>query len=60
MLLKMVEWAVASTCWMKDHNYHPTIVRMGVPDSFIEHGTVDELRKIAGYDKAAIKQEILG
>ena len=48
------------TCWMKDHNYHPTIVRMGVPDSFIEHGTVDELRKIAGYDKAAIKQEILG
>lgn len=47
------------TCWMKDHNYHPTIVRMGVPDSFIEHGTVDELRKIAGYDKAAIKQEIL-
>ena len=33
---------------------------MGVPDSFIEHGTVDELRKIAGYDKAAIKQEILG
>lgn len=48
------------TCWMKDHNYHPTIVRMGVPDSFIEHGTVDELRKIAGYDKAVIKQEILG
>ena len=48
------------TCWIKDHNYHPTIVRMGVPDSFIEHGTVDELRKIAGYDKAAIKQEILG
>ena len=48
------------TCWMNDHNYHPTIVRMGVPDSFIEHGTVDELRKIAGYDKAAIKQEILG
>lgn len=48
------------TCWMKDHNYHPTIVRMGVPDNFIEHGTVDELRKIAGYDKAAIKQEILG
>lgn len=47
------------TCWMKDHNYHPIIVRMGVPDSFIEHGTVDELRKIAGYDKAAIKQEIL-
>ena len=47
------------TCWMKDHNYHPTIIRMGAPDRFIEHGTVDELRKIAGYDKAAIKQEIL-
>lgn len=44
--------------WMNDHGYHPRTTRMGLPDKFVEHGTVDELRHIAGIDKEAIKKEI--
>lgn len=44
--------------WTADHNYSTHIVRMGLPDSFIEHGTVEELWKIAGIDKESIKTEL--
>lgn len=44
--------------WMNDHGYHPTIVRLGLPDNFVEHGTVAELRQIVGIDKESIKQQI--
>lgn len=44
--------------WMADHGYHNAITRMGLPDTFVEHGTVDQLRHIAGIDKEAIKKEI--
>ena len=45
--------------WMEDHQQHPTIVRMGLPDKFIEQGTVDELQHFVGIDAEAIEQEIL-
>ena len=45
--------------WMNDHGYQPRITRMGLPDRFVEHGTVDELRHIVGIDKESIKKEIL-
>ena len=45
--------------WMSDHDYHPHITRMGLPDSFVEHGTIDELRQIVGLDKESIKQCIM-
>lgn len=45
--------------WMNDNGYHPDIKRMGIPDKFIEHGTVDELRKITGLDICSIKKAIL-
>ncbi|NPD91558.1 1-deoxy-D-xylulose-5-phosphate synthase [Xylanibacter muris] len=44
--------------WMADHGHQTRIVRMGLPDSFIEHGTVEELWKIAGIDKESIKTEL--
>ena len=44
--------------WMSDHGYHPEIVRMGLPDEFVEHGTVQELRKIVGIDKESIRKAI--
>ena len=40
--------------WMSDHGYQPQITRLGLPDHFVEHGTVDELRHIVGIDKEAI------
>ena len=44
--------------WMNDRGYHPNIVRMGLPDVFVEHGTVEQLRKITGLDLESIKKEI--
>lgn len=45
--------------WMEDHHYQPNIVRLGLPDHFVEHGTVDELRKIVGIDAESIAQTLL-
>ena len=50
----------AVTEWMADHHYTPEIVRLGLPDEFVEHGTISELRRIAGIDKATIIQHIKG
>ena len=50
----------AVTEWIADHHYTPEIVRLGLPDEFVEHGTVSELRRIAGIDKATIIQHIKG
>ena len=42
-----------------EKNYHSkTIKRMGIPDNFIEHGTVSELQEIVGLDKESILKEI--
>ena len=40
--------------WIADHGYSPTVMRLGLPDSFVEHGTVAQLQHIAGIDKDAI------
>jgi len=45
--------------WMSDHGYSPTVVRMGLPDSFVEHGTVEQLRHIVGLDIESIKRQII-
>ena len=44
--------------WMSDHGYQPQITRLGLPDHFVEHGTVDELRHIVGIDKEAIMKSL--
>lgn len=44
--------------WMSDNGYHPEIIRMGLPDEFVEHGKVEELQKIVGIDIESIKNEI--
>ena len=36
--------------WMNDHGYTQPVTRMGIPDEFIEHGTVDELQHICHID----------
>jgi len=45
--------------WLSDHNYHPTLRRMGLPDQFVEHGTVAELQHLTGIDTENIKKVIL-
>ena len=48
----------AVTEWMTEHGYHPTIKRLGLPDIFVEHGTVSELQALVGIDVKSIKQTI--
>ncbi len=40
--------------WMNDHGYTLPVTRMGIPDEFIEHGTVDELQHICHMDVDSI------
>ena len=40
--------------WMTDHGYTPQVQRLGLPDKFIEHGTVKELQHIVGIDEEGI------
>ena len=44
--------------YMADHNLHPEVIRLGLPDSFVEHGTPDELYHIVGLDAEAIKKAL--
>ena len=46
--------------WMNDHDHNPHIIRLGIPDKFVEHGKIDELRKIVGLDTETIKNAIKG
>ena len=40
--------------WMNDHGYQPKVVRLGLPDEFVEHGTVCELQHLVGIDADGI------
>ena len=44
--------------FMADHNYNVQVKRLGVPDSFIQHGTQDELWRECNYDVQAIQEAI--
>ena len=44
--------------WMSDHDYHPHVVRLGLPDEFVEHGTVAELQHIVGLDAENIRKTL--
>ena len=44
--------------WMSDHGYTPAVHRLGMPDHFVEHGSVDQLKHICGFDKESIMKLI--
>ena len=46
--------------WMSDHGYQTQITRLGLPDEFVEHGTVEQLREIVHLDHKSIKNAIIG
>ena len=45
--------------FMADNGYQPHITRMGLPDEFIEHGSVPELCRLCGIDVESIVKEIV-
>lgn len=40
--------------WLQDHHYATAVTRLGLPDRFIQHGSLAELRKIVGLDEESI------
>ena len=44
--------------WMSDQHYTCHIARLGLPDHFVEHGTVAQLQHIVGIDKEGIIQAV--
>ena len=44
--------------WMSDHGYTPRVIRLGIADNFVEHGTVEQLYEACGISKEAIKKVI--
>ncbi len=44
--------------WMADHGYTPRVIRLGIADNFVEHGTVEQLYETCGISKEAIKKVI--
>ena len=45
--------------YMADHDLHPEVKRLGLPDEFVEHGTPEELYRIVGLDAEAIKNALI-
>jgi 1-deoxy-D-xylulose-5-phosphate synthase len=46
------------TDYMSEHNYRPKISKIGIPDKFVEHGTVEQLYHLCGMDEEGICKEI--
>lgn len=44
--------------WFADHDYDVHVKRLGLPDEFVEHGTVAELQHIVGIDVEGIRLAI--
>ena len=44
--------------WMNDTGFCPQMKRLGLPDHFVEHGSVSQLREIVGLDDASIRVAI--
>ncbi len=45
--------------WMSDHGYHPHVIRLGVNDQFVEHGSTKELYHMLKLDKEGICESLL-
>ena len=45
--------------WLEDNTQgHPHVVRLGLPDAFVEHGTCSELYQLCHIDKDSIKASL--
>ncbi len=45
--------------FMADHNYTPRVTRIGIPDLFIEHGSIPELYHLCKIDEEGIYQRLI-
>ena len=45
--------------WMADHGYMPRVIRLGVNDQFVEHGSTKELYHLLKLDKEGLCESLL-
>jgi len=45
--------------WMSDHGYSPRVIRLGVNDQFVEHGSTKELYHLLKLDKEGLCESLL-
>ena len=45
--------------FMSDYGYTPKIHRIGLPDQFVQHGSINELHRLCGMDVESIKSVLL-
>jgi len=45
--------------FMADNNYHSKVVRLGIPDKYIHHGTAEQLYEECGFDAVSIGKKVL-
>jgi 1-deoxy-D-xylulose-5-phosphate synthase len=45
--------------WMSDHGYTPKVIRLGVNDQFVEHGSTKELYHMIHLDKEGLCESLL-
>ena len=45
--------------WMSDHGYTPRVIRLGVNDQYVEHGSTKELYHMLKLDKEGICESLL-
>ena len=46
--------------FMADNGYTPRVSRIGIPDNFVEHGSVKQLYHLCGMDEEGIMKELKG
>lgn len=57
----VIEGGLGSTVleWMADHGFTPRVIRLGVRDQFVEHGSTQELYHLLKLDKEGICESLL-
>ena len=45
--------------WLSDHGVTTPVARLGLPDAFVEHGSLKELHALCGIDVAGIKKYLI-
>ncbi len=44
--------------WLEDHGADVPLTRLGLPDKFVEHGKVEELKRLVGLDPESIAETL--
>lgn len=52
------EFGSAILEFMSEHHYTAEVKRLGIPDKFIEHGTLKELHHLCGFDADGIAEAV--